>query len=616
MIKSDKEKAKAIAEDHGLDHTFQYMAKVQFELNGCRLKCNLIACHLQLAVPKLEAIVQGPKGPATDGDRLVALVKHFQVGPNEALPALDDVFQDATDAINEDDGVWYCWWKLHYREAQIYHCTLRYAKAMEYIGKARDMIDNSVAGGSPLSTDEAAKAHKLVDALEVEVKKVINAITGSSTLPNTDGMAQRVLGSYFSSGYTPLGEVSANIPIDTCKEEMLAVRLLAAADDSVRITRAAATGDGSMEPGVNVNYQYADQARALLNKILTIVAQPPFLLFPASGSGERAPPISVHLLAFYFRACLSKTGMKKLKIEEFCQEATAWLPDETAYAIATHAFKEVEEAHNPAHGHAKKLFQTGGSGCMPCACRLVRGSGISSRDWASGLQMAAHNGRVEWTAFALNRLMEGASDKSIYEIILERDEQGCSTVMHAANDVHSRLCDTTLRLLAQAVAFCEPNSEEKRAKVRAILEADDTWGMFPALAAVTLNNTVALTAFADLGARFWDNDGGSKATPGGATRDMKENIIKHAERSGNTTMQNLIKAIQANTDGRECCASCGKSPRSRKKPLQACSKCGRAFYCNEDCQSRAYSKHKFVCTTATVEHDEAWFSRNISMPKP
>ena len=615
MIKGDKEKAETIVEDHGLEPTHQYIAKAQFEQNGCRLKCNLIACHLQLAVPKLEAIVQGPKGPATCGDRLVALVKHFQVGPNMALSALDDICQDATDAIEEDDGIWCCWWKLYYREAQICHCTLRYKKAMENIGRARDMIENPF-GGSALSKDEAVKARKLVDALEVEVKKVINAITGSPTLPSTDGMAQKVLGSYFESGYTPLENTSPNIPIDTCKEEILAVRLLAAADDSVGITRVAATGDGSMEPGVNVNYQHADQARALLNKILTIVAQPPFLLFPASGSGERAPPISVHLLAFYFRACLSKTGMNKLKIEEFCLEATAWLPDETAYAIATHAFKEVEEAHNPARGHAKELSQTGAGGCMPCACRLVRGSGISSSDWASGLQMAAHNGRIEWTAFALNRLIEGASDKSVYEIILEGDKQGCNSCHHAANDMHSRLCDTTLRLLAQAVAFCEPNSEEKRAKVRAILEADDTWGMSPALAAVSLNNTVALAAFADLGARFWDNDGGSKATPGGATRAMKEGVIKYAERSGSTTMQSLVKAIQANTDGRECCAFCGKIPRGGKKPLQACSKCGRAFYCNEDCQSRAYSKHKFVCTTATVEHDEAWFSRNISMPKP
>lgn len=157
-----------------------------------------------------------------------------------------------------------------------------------------------------------------------------------------------------------------------------------------------------------------------MNKILTVVAQPPFLLFPASGSGDRAPPISVHLLAFYFRACLSKAGMEKLKIEEFCDKAAGWVSDEMAYDIATHAFKEVEEAHNPNRGHAKKLSQTGIGGCMPCACRIVR-SGVTAEDWGGGLRMAAHNGRVEWLCFALNRLMEGASEKSVYETILMRD---------------------------------------------------------------------------------------------------------------------------------------------------------------------------------------------------
>ena len=131
---------------------------------------------------------------------------------------------------------------------------------------------------------EEAKARTLIDTLEVEVKKVVEAMTGSPSLPSKDGMAQQVLGNYFASGYTPLGEISPNIPIDTCKEEILAVRLLAAADDSVKIARAVtAKGGGDMGPGLSVNHQYADQARDLLNKILTIVAQPPFLLFPASA---------------------------------------------------------------------------------------------------------------------------------------------------------------------------------------------------------------------------------------------------------------------------------------------------------------------------------------------
>ena len=616
-IKDTKEQAQIVAKDHGLELMFQNIAKFQFEQNGARIKSNLVACHLQLAIPKLEKIIRGPKGQATDGDRLVALIKHFEIGPGEGLSFLDDIFKGAREAMCEDDGVGYHWWKLHYRDAQLYHCTLRYEKAMEYIGRARDLINQKESSdGAPLLPGEEAKARTLVDALEVEVKKVVEAMTGSSSLPSKDGIAQQVLGNYFASGYTPLGEISPNIPIDTCKEEILAVRLLAAADDSVKIAGAVtAKGGGVMGPGLSVNHQYADQARDLLNKILTIVAQPLFLLFPASGSGERAPPISVHLLAFYFRACLSKTGMKKLKIEDFCEEATAWLSDEMAYAIASHAFEEVEEAHNPTNGHAKKLGQTGMGGCMPCACRIVR-SGVTSTDWADGLQMAAHGGRIEWLCFALNRLLEGASDKSIYDIILERDEQGCSTIMHTANDVHSKLSGLTLRLLSQAVAFSTPNSEEKRAKVRAILESEDTWGMFPALAAVSLNNTVALAAFADLGARFWDDDAVDQPTSSGITNSMKSSIIQQAGTSGNETMKDLVKAIKANADGRNCCAFCGKSPRGNAPPLQACSKCGRALYCDEDCQGRAYGKHKFVCTTAEVQQSEAWFSQNISMPKP
>lgn len=140
-IKDTKEQAQIVAKDHGLELMFQNIAKFQFEQNGARIKSNLVACHLQLAIPKLEKIIRGPKGPATDGDRLVALIKHFEIGPGEGLSFLDDIFKDAREAMCEDDGVGYHWWKLHYRDAQLYHCTLRYEKAMEYIGRARDLIN-------------------------------------------------------------------------------------------------------------------------------------------------------------------------------------------------------------------------------------------------------------------------------------------------------------------------------------------------------------------------------------------------------------------------------------------------------------------------------------------
>lgn len=100
------------------------------------------------------------------------------------------------------------------------------------------------------------------------------------------------------------------------------------------------------------------ESTKLLNEILSTVAQPPLNLFPASGAKERVPPITVHLLAFYFRACLTEKAMIDFCIEEFCEKVTGdWLSDELAYALATHAFKEVENAHNPRKGHSKTFSQ-------------------------------------------------------------------------------------------------------------------------------------------------------------------------------------------------------------------------------------------------------------------
>jgi len=608
--KEHTEQAKTIAEPSG--ELVKMQVGVLWDTNAGRIKSNLVAALLQMAAVDLQDLAGGPDDmPATNGDRIVHIIR--QLGLGEARHTMRDRIFAKVDKLlaTGDDGYAQHWWKLFYRGAQVAHCGIMPRQAMKYIEKAKDRVGTSRSTALrlfELTPEEKTKAFKLIESLEREIRKVLLEVTGQTTLPDTDGQAEPVLGNYFSSGFNPIPNFHPRLPIDSVQEEILAVRLLAAADKSVQ--RSQVGEDGRVE--VVESTTYSKRARELLNKILTAVAQPPFLLFPATGSDERVPPISVHLLAFYFRACLSKSGMHKLKIKQFCQEATAWLTDEMAYSIATHAFIEVEDAHSPVRGHAKTLSDTGCGGCLPCSFRIVRAGGS---DWGGGFRQAAHFGHVEWIAFGLNRLLEGAGHKSIVDTILECDSEGCNAIMHAVNDDRSRFSGLTVRLIVQAVAFSTPGLDEKREAIRKVLDTEDKLSYTPALASISLNNSTALAALVDLGGRLWDKELSGDTNCNGITRSMKEQLVVRTAKNGDENMRALISAIRSNTNERECCSCCGKHPRSKSK-LHACSRCGRAKYCDEECQTRAYSKHRFVCTTAVVHQDEQWYNSNIQMPKP
>ena len=129
---------------------------------------------------------------------------------------------------------------------------------------------------------------------------------------------------YLSMELTILPEHS-RIPMSSLKEEMMAVRLLAAIECTATFTPVSGCGE-------DVVIDHQEKAREVLNQILTTVAQVPFCLFPATGSPDRSPPITVHLLAFYLRACLSNKALKEFKIEEFCEEVKSFLvSDQEAY---------------------------------------------------------------------------------------------------------------------------------------------------------------------------------------------------------------------------------------------------------------------------------------------
>jgi len=161
----------------------------------------------------------------------------------------------------------------------------------------------------------------------------------------------------------------------------------------------------------------------------------------------RCPPITIHLLAFYLRACLSEKAWEEFQIEEVCDEATGHIiSDDVAYAIATHGYHEVEDSHSPLRGHGETLAQSA-RGCMPCCFRLSRGG---AKDWAAGLQQAVHFGKIEGAAFFLNRLLERIDGKSLVTTMLQTDEAGCNTMMHAANDMQSGFSWLSIRLLVHA----------------------------------------------------------------------------------------------------------------------------------------------------------------------
>jgi hypothetical protein len=147
------------------------------------------------------------------------------------------------------------------------------------------------------------------------------------------------------------------------------------------------------------------------------------------------------------QACLSEEAWEEFQIEEFCDEATGHIiSDDVAYAIATHGYHEVEDSHSPLRVHGETLAQSA-RGCMPCCFRLSRGG---AKDWAAGLQQAVHFGKIEGAAFFLNRLLERIDGKSLVTTMLQTDEAGCNTMMHAANDMQSGFSWLSIRLLVHA----------------------------------------------------------------------------------------------------------------------------------------------------------------------
>jgi len=386
------------------------------------------------------------------------------------------------------------------------------------------------------------------------------------------------------------------------KYEMLATRLLMSVE--LKQTRKCLS-DGTVDV-----FDYRKEGREILNKILTTVAQVPWCLFPASGSSEKSPPITVHLLAFYMRVCLSEKAMDQFNIEEFCLRATEGIvSDKDVYAIATLAYKEIEDAHSVLRGHATELSNASKGPCMPCTFRLTR----EGKDgWGAGLQQAAHFGRSEWIAFCLNRLIEGidGGKLSVTDAILDTDHAGCNSMMHAANDTHSGYCGLSIRMMVAATAYSIVDPHEKEKAVRKILNTFDDAGFSPSLAAASLMNIKALECFRDLGAKLLDS---KIKRVSNQVQDMVRTMESQLPMM-NPQVGNLVRAIQ-NGGGTECCNHCGSVPDGK---LLACGGCGLAKYCNSSCQKKGWKTHKLVCKTAkqsVVSGDADWFANNIAPPR-
>lgn len=406
---------------------------------------------------------------------------------------------------------------------------------------------------------------------------------------------------YLSMNLSPLGE-HPRIPKSSMRFEMLAVRLIAALETTQRITVLdAETGEETIKSKMD----YSEQGKDILNKILTTAAQVPFCLFPATGSNVRCPPITVHLLAFYMRTCLSEKAWKEFKIEEFCEKATKHIiTDDIAYAIATHGYSEVQDKHNPLHGHGKSFAQSA-RGCMPCCFRLTR---EGAKDWAAGLQQAVHFGKIEGAAFVLNRLLERIDGKSVVPTMLESDEAGCNTMMHAANDMNSGFSWLSIRMLVHAASFSTVDPTEKEMAVRTVLNKADNFGFTPALASCSLMNQPTMETFAQVGARLYDKKINGKAKT--KLMQMHDMIMGKLDAMGED-VANMTRALKATSD--ELCSYCGRSP---EKKLLSCGRCFLAKYCSGTCQKKHYKKHKFVCSSAKVNQDLDWFASNVTAPRP
>ena len=444
---------------------------------------------------------------------------------------------------------------------------------------------------------ECKKALQRLSKLDDEYYTQIAENLDNSVAENTFDSGLR---KYMAMNLTPLGE-HPRIPKSSMRFEMLAVRLIAALEFSQRITIV----DDETGKLVSKANDYIERGKDILNLILTTVAQVPFCLFPSKGSSVRCPPITVHLLAFYMRTCLSEKAWKEFKIEEFCEEATTHIiTDDEAYAIATHGYSEVQDRHNPLHGHGKTFAQSA-RGCMPCCFRLTR---EGAKDWAAGLQQAVHFGKIEGAAFVLNRLLEGIDGKSVVPTMLESDEAGCNSMMHAANDMTSGFSWLSIRMLVQAASFSTSDPNEKEMAVRTVLNKADNFGFTPALASCSLMNHATMEVFAQVGARLYDKKINGRA----ATKLMKAHdmIMGQLDCMGED-IANLTRALKSTSD--ELCSYCGRSP---EKKLLSCGRCFLAKYCSGVCQKKHYKKHKFVCSSAKVDQDLDWFASNVSAPRP
>ena len=211
-------------------------------------------------------------------------------------------------------------------------------------------------------------------------------------------------------------------------------------------------------------------------------------------------------------------------------------------------------------------------------------------------------------------------------------------------------------MLIQAVAFVTPDAGAKEKNVRLVLNTADNHDFSPALASVTLMNESAMDAFVHVGARLWDAKVNGSISQQG--KSMVEMSVGAVEQMGTPQVKCLIRALKTTSEDRECCSYCGNSPEGKLLncgrcvfvmllcvtpgctffaesprlsdgffsdfffapasafPLLPPPRCVLAKYCNRDCQKKGYKRHKFVCTTAKVDGDSAFYATNISAPRP
>lgn len=607
MMEKNQERARYFFKNDSLSELTVDRAMALWDMHVTRMISNLCCCYMHQAVASA-CIPTDVNVVITAGSPILAQIRHL--GVEKVRNDSNRLFKKAEELLYSIPAHGQAWWKIHYRRAQLLQLIVEPHNAMKEIELGRHFA--KVPSLLYNRDTESEAALRQLDILSKEIEKVLLHLDKDYFARQTkqDGKPQGVLSAYLQANLTPLPSNHPRIPMSALREEMLAVRLLAANEVAAPVIRTFQDGTPVRPDEVKLNPK--KESTRLLNEILSIVSQPPLNLFPASGSDERVPPISAHLLAFYFRACLTDKAMKELGIDKFCEQVTGdWLSDEIVYAVATHGFVEVENAHNPKKGHAKKLGQTGAGGCMPCSFRLLR-SGHD--EWGDGLRQAAHFGRIEWIAFCLNRLICGIDDKSVEETILETDVAGCNAMMHAANDNFSGYSGLTTRLLVQAASFSASDFDDKTRTIRRVLNTTDRHGFTPALASISLGNASGISAFVTLGARLWDESVNKNMSS--TEMAMVKAAIDRIGSGSDTRLNSAIRAIQTRSNEKEPCSFCGNPPKQGMERLLYCGRCNRTGYCSKECQKKAYKKHKFVCTTAKVEEDGAFYESNISVPKP